>query len=113
MAWPHMTAKVDGQPVPAGPDEWGRLRVMVPAGAKTLEVRYTPPWAKGMLFGAAIALATAVGAVAALAARQIREQAGMTRRRFVVLDRDGTIIVERQYLSIPDHVELLPGRALV
>ncbi len=65
MAWPHMTAKVDGQPVPAGPDEWGRLRVMVPAGAKTLEVRYTPPWAKGMLFGAAIALATAVGAVAA------------------------------------------------
>ncbi len=37
----------------------------------------------------------------------------MTRRRFVVLDRDGTIIVERQYLSIPDHVELLPGGALV
>ncbi len=33
----------------------------------------------------------------------------MTRRRFVALDRDGTIIVECQYLSYPDQVELLPG----
>jgi histidinol-phosphate phosphatase family protein len=33
------------------------------------------------------------------------------RRRFVALDRDGTIIVERQYLSSPDQVELLPGAA--
>jgi len=33
----------------------------------------------------------------------------MTQRRFVVLDRDGTIIVERGYLSSPDQVELLPG----
>jgi D-glycero-D-manno-heptose 1,7-bisphosphate phosphatase len=33
----------------------------------------------------------------------------MTRRRFVALDRDGTIIVERQYLSCQDQVELLPG----
>ncbi len=60
-----MTAKVDGQPIPAGPDDWGRLRAVVPAGAKTLEVRYTPPWAKGMLLGAAVALATALVAVAA------------------------------------------------
>ncbi len=33
----------------------------------------------------------------------------MTPARFVVLDRDGTIIVERQYLSAPEQVELLPG----
>jgi D-glycero-D-manno-heptose 1,7-bisphosphate phosphatase len=33
------------------------------------------------------------------------------QRRFVVLDRDGTIIVERHYLSDPDAVELLPGVA--
>ena len=33
----------------------------------------------------------------------------MTQRRFVALDRDGTIIVERQYLFSPDQVELLPG----
>jgi D-glycero-D-manno-heptose 1,7-bisphosphate phosphatase len=32
-------------------------------------------------------------------------------RRFVVLDRDGTIIAERHYLSDPAQVELLPGAA--
>jgi len=35
----------------------------------------------------------------------------MTRRRFVVLDRDGTIIVERHHLSDPLQVELIPGAA--
>ena len=35
----------------------------------------------------------------------------MIRRHFVVLDRDGTVIVERHYLSDPDDVELLPGAA--
>ena len=35
----------------------------------------------------------------------------MTQRHFVVLDRDGTIIVERQYLSDPRQVELIPGAA--
>ena len=35
----------------------------------------------------------------------------MTQRRFVVLDRDGTIIVEHNYLSDPSQVELLPGSA--
>lgn len=35
----------------------------------------------------------------------------MSSRRFVMLDRDGTIIVERHYLSRPDQVELLPGSA--
>lgn len=35
----------------------------------------------------------------------------MTRdpRRFVLLDRDGTINVERHYLSDPDQLELYPG----
>ena len=33
----------------------------------------------------------------------------MNQRRFVVLDRDGTIIVEREYLSTPEQIELLPG----
>ena len=31
------------------------------------------------------------------------------RRPFIVLDRDGTIIEERDYLSDPDRVKLLPG----
>ena len=35
----------------------------------------------------------------------------MTRRRFVLLDRDGTINAEREYLSEPDGVLLLPGAA--
>jgi D-glycero-D-manno-heptose 1,7-bisphosphate phosphatase len=30
-------------------------------------------------------------------------------RRFVVLDRDGTIIEEREYLSEPEQIALLPG----
>jgi D-glycero-D-manno-heptose 1,7-bisphosphate phosphatase len=30
-------------------------------------------------------------------------------RRFVLLDRDGTLIAERHYLSRPEQVELLPG----
>src|SRR6185295_14458272 len=32
-------------------------------------------------------------------------------KRFVVLDRDGTIIVEKNYLSSPDQVQLLPNAA--
>ncbi|MEN8375340.1 MAG: HAD family hydrolase [Gemmatimonadota bacterium] len=32
-------------------------------------------------------------------------------RRAVLLDRDGTIIVDRHYLSDPSEVELLPGAA--
>lgn len=31
------------------------------------------------------------------------------RRRFIVLDRDGTIIEEREYLSHPEQVALIPG----
>ena len=33
----------------------------------------------------------------------------MKRRQFVVLDRDGTIIVDRDYLSDPSQIEFLPG----
>lgn len=35
----------------------------------------------------------------------------MKPRRFVILDRDGTVIVERHYLSDPEQVELLPEAA--
>ncbi len=30
------------------------------------------------------------------------------KRRFVILDRDGTMIVERHYLSDPEQIELIP-----
>jgi D-glycero-D-manno-heptose 1,7-bisphosphate phosphatase len=35
----------------------------------------------------------------------------MSPRRFVLLDRDGTLIVEKHYLSDPDQVELIEGAA--
>lgn len=38
---------------------------------------------------------------------QIEEAA--TPKRFVMLDRDGTIIEERHYLSDPDQVAMIPG----
>jgi len=31
------------------------------------------------------------------------------KKHFIILDRDGTVIVEKNYLSDPDAVELLPG----
>lgn len=34
-----------------------------------------------------------------------------TMKRYVLLDRDGTLIVDRHYLANPDGVELLPGVA--
>lgn len=33
----------------------------------------------------------------------------MSSRRFVLLDRDGTLIEERHYLFDPDGVRLIPG----
>ncbi len=35
----------------------------------------------------------------------------MNQRRFVLIDRDGTINVEKHYLSDPDQLELYPGVA--
>ena len=35
----------------------------------------------------------------------------MNQKRYVVLDRDGTVNIEREYLSDPDQFELLPGAA--
>ena len=35
----------------------------------------------------------------------------MGGRRFVLLDRDGTIVVEKHYLSDPDELELIDGAA--
>lgn len=35
----------------------------------------------------------------------------MSSRRFVLLDRDGTLIVEKHYLADPDQVELIEGAA--
>ena len=41
----------------------------------------------------------------------VAAQRRTSRRRFVILDRDGTLIVERHYLSDPEEVALLPRAA--
>jgi hypothetical protein len=56
---PETVAAVDGQPLAAAADEWGRVVVRVPAGGQRLEVRLAPPWGKGFL--AAILLAGVAG----------------------------------------------------
>jgi D-glycero-D-manno-heptose 1,7-bisphosphate phosphatase len=33
-------------------------------------------------------------------------------KRFALIDRDGTLVMERHYLSEPDQLELIPGAAL-
>jgi hypothetical protein len=49
-AWLH--AAVDGKPIPSDKDAWDRVRVAVPAGARTLTLRYEPPWGKGLAVSA-------------------------------------------------------------
>ena len=44
-----------------------------------------------------------------LTTRETLMEVTSPQRRFVLLDRDGTINVERHYLSDPDQVELLAG----
>jgi hypothetical protein len=60
IAWPDMAASADGTPVTVEADPWGRIRAVVPAGAKQLEVRYRPPWSRGIRYGLAIAVVTLV-----------------------------------------------------
>lgn len=36
----------------------------------------------------------------------------MRKKRFVILDRDGTLILHKKYLSHPDQIQLIPGAVL-
>ena len=61
--YPKMKAAVDGQEVECSRDDWYRITVGVPAGAKVLEIRYRPDWRKGIIFGltlVGLSLVTAV-----------------------------------------------------
>ena len=46
-----------------------------------------------------------------LGIRPLWSRPGPVRRRYVLLDRDGTLNVEKGYLSAPEELELLPGVA--
>ena len=52
LAWPHMNAYAGGKSVKLDADDYGRIKVEVPAGASAVSVRYEPPWASGLLAGA-------------------------------------------------------------
>jgi hypothetical protein len=58
---PWLIAEGDGRRLVSREVDWGRVVVNVPAGTRTLALRYAPPWGLGALAGAALAaLAAAV-----------------------------------------------------
>jgi hypothetical protein len=54
---PAFRATVDGHPCDVEEDVWGRARLMVPAGARSVDLSYEPPFRKGLLLGAGLGLA--------------------------------------------------------
>ena len=54
-------AYADGVWVPYSTDEWGRLKLTLPAGTRTLKLRYEPPWLAGSLLGVVLALGSCAG----------------------------------------------------
>ncbi len=65
--YPNMYAWVDDVSVAVTADTWGRMQVTVPSAAKTLKIRYLPPWKFGIWLGILVGL----GGVA-LCARLLR-----------------------------------------
>jgi hypothetical protein len=53
-------AEADGKPVKLGWDSWDRIFVTVPPGARSLKLRYCPPWGEGFAVAAALALAASL-----------------------------------------------------
>jgi len=65
--YPDIVATVDGSRVEVSEDEWQRIVVSVPAGAKELRIRYSPPRAPGLWIALLLSI---VGVVATLACRR-------------------------------------------
>lgn len=49
LRYPDIVATADGLPLEVGEDQWQRIVVRVPAGARSLRIRYRPPWGTGCL----------------------------------------------------------------
>jgi len=49
LSYPDIVATADGLPVDVDEDEWQRIVVRVPAGSRSLRIRYRPPWGTGCL----------------------------------------------------------------
>ncbi len=73
LAWPRFKVYADGKPIPFAPDEWGRMRVDVPPGAKMLDAAYCPPWGAGFVW--MLGLTTLVVLFMAILARQDKNRA--------------------------------------
>jgi hypothetical protein len=67
LRYPDIVATADGSRVEVTEDEWQRIVVAVPAAAKEIRVRYSPPRAVGVTIAAVLAL---LGGVATLACQR-------------------------------------------
>ena len=92
-----------------------RVRADEAGAARDQDPHVTPGSARGGRAGrgytSCCERSPARAAVRDLALARPGKLPSMSQRRFVLLDRDGTLIVERNYLSDPDQVELIPGAA--
>ena len=52
LRYPDMAATADGRPAVVGEDQWQRIVVEVPAGARTVHVGYRPPRLLGLILAA-------------------------------------------------------------
>jgi hypothetical protein len=53
---PQMQATTDDKPTIVSHDDWQRMVIDVPAGAKSLHIRYAAGWTKGLLLGGVLVL---------------------------------------------------------
>jgi hypothetical protein len=71
LRYPDIVATADGKPVAVTEDEWQRIVLNVPADAKQIRIRYSPPRAVGITIAAVLAL---MGAAAVLVCHQVRAE---------------------------------------
>jgi hypothetical protein len=60
LRYPDIVATADGKPAAVTEDEWQRILVEVPADAKAIRIRYSPPRVIGIVMGVLLAAAGAV-----------------------------------------------------
>jgi hypothetical protein len=60
LRYPNIVATADGKPAAVTEDEWQRIVLDVPADAKQIRIRYSPPRAPGIVMGLLLAAAGAV-----------------------------------------------------
>ena len=64
LHFPTIHADIDGKPVQIAADEWSRMTVEVPKGAKSIRFRCEPAWVSPCLQGLAILILSTIGTLA-------------------------------------------------